>query len=324
MAEWLIEDGIGETRAILVEAGQVLAARLEWPGKLGAGEVAEATLTSRRGGSSRGTVLFPNGEEALIDGLPAAASEGARIRAMITRSAIAETGRLKRAQARFTDRAPRPAPPLVERLRGEGASARMVTRFPDDPWPEIIAEALDGTIAFEGGSIIVTPTPAMTLIDIDGDLPSRALALAAVPAIAAAVGRLYLAGSIGIDFPTLDRKEDRRTVDESLAAALAHWPHQSTAMNGFGFVQLVARLERPSIIQRVRQEPVMVAARLLLRGAESVGEPGLLLLTAHPRVCAALAAPWLDELARRTGRTIRLQEDGGLALEGGFAQALAS
>lgn len=324
MAEWLVEKGIGETRAILVEAGQVLAARLEWPGKLVAGEVAEATLTSRRSGSSRGTVLFPNGEEALIDGLPAAASKGACVRAIITRSAIAETGRLKRAQARFTDRAPRPAPPLVERLREEGTSARVVNRFPEDPWFEIIAEALDGTIAFEGGSITVTPTPAMTLIDVDGDLPPRALALAAVPTIAAAIGRLDLAGSIGIDFPTLERKEDRRTVDESLAAALAHWPHQSTAMNGFGFVQFVARLERPSIIQRVRQERVTAAARLLLRRAESVSEPGLLLLTAHPRVCAALAAPWLDELARRTGRTIRLREDGGLALEGGFAQALAS
>lgn len=323
MAEWLVENGIGETRAILVEAGQVLAARLEWPGKLVAGEVADATLTSRRSGSSRGTVLFPNGEEALIDGLPAAASEGSPVRAAVTRSAIAETGRLKRAQARFTDRAPRPSPSLAERLRSEGTPAQAVTRFPEDPWPDIIGEAVEGVIAFEGGAIIVTPTPAMTLLDIDGDLPARALALAAVPAIAGAIRRLDLGGSIGIDFPTLDRKEDRRAVDEGLATALARWQHQSTAMNGFGFVQLAARLERPSIIQRVRQEPVGAAARLLLRRAENVSEPGALLLTAHPRVRAALAASWLDELARRTGRTIRLHEDDRLALEGGFAQAVA-
>lgn len=324
MAEWLVEDGIGETRTILIEAGQVLAARLEWPGRLIAGEIADAVLVARRGGSSRGTVRLPSGEEALIDGLPVNASEGAPVRAMITRAAIAETGRLKRAQARFTDRTPRPAPPLLDRLRSEGANARKVARFPEDPWPEIIAEAAEGSIVFEGGSIVVTPTPAMTLIDIDGDLPPRALALAAVPAIAAAIGRFDLGGSIGIDFPTLERKEDRRAVDDALAAALDRWPHQRTAMNGFGFVQLVAKLERPSILQRAGQEPVGTAARLLLRRAEDVREPGTLLLTAHPRVCAALVAPWLDELARRTGRSIRLGEDAGLALFGGFAQAVTS
>ncbi|GGB87769.1 hypothetical protein GCM10011494_02660 [Novosphingobium endophyticum] len=323
MAEWLVEEGIGETRAILVEAGQVLAARLEWAGRLIASEIADATLTSRRSGSSRGTVLFPNGEEALIDGLPANASEGATVRAMVTRSAIAETGRLKRAQARFSEKPRRPIPPLAERLRGEGDSARVVARFPDDPWPDIIAEAVDGVIALEAGSIIVTPTPAMTLIDIDGNLPARALALAAIPAIAAAIGRFDLGGSIGIDFPTLERKDDRRAVDEALATALDHWAHQRTVMNGFGFVQLVARLERPSILQRVRQEPIGAAARLLLRRAEGVREPGVLLLTAHPQVRAALTGAWLDELARRTGRSIRLAEDSNLALAGGFAQAIA-
>lgn len=324
MAEWLVEEGIGETRAILVEAGQVLAARLEWPGKLVAGEIAQVTLISRRGGSSRGTVLFPSGEEALVDGLPVNASEGAVVRAMVTRSAIAETGRLKRAQARFTDQMPRPAPSLVERLRGEGTPARVVMRFPEDPWPEIVAEAQQGVIAFEGGSIVMTPTPAMTLVDIDGTLPPRALALAAIPAITRALSLFDVGGSVGIDFPTLERKDDRRAIDDALAAALDQWPHQRTAMNGFGFVQFVARLVRPSILQRVREEPVGAAARLLLRRGETVREAGALLLTAHPRVCAALTSTWLDELARSTGREIRVREERGLALFGGFAQAVSS
>ena len=324
MAQWLVEEGIGEHRAILVEAGQVLAAKLHWPGALAPGEIADATLVARRAGSRRGTARFASGEEALVNALPPSASEGAPIRLEVTRAAMAEQGRFKRAQARPCDRPARPAPPLVERLAGSGASACIVTRFPDDPWPAIIADALNGTIAFENGEILVSPTPAMTLIDVDGTLAPGALALAAIPAIADAIAQFDLGGSIGIDFPSLERKEERRRVDEALAAALDHWPHQSTAMNGFGFVQLVARSEGPSILQRVRTRPRAAAARLLLRRAEQVTEPGVLLLSAHPAVRAEVRAEWEAELARRTGRPLRWNCDAGLAIHAGFAQAVSS
>jgi ribonuclease G len=312
LAEWLTEDGIGERRSALIEGALIVAARIELPNTLRAGLIEDAVLVARAAGSPRGTARFANGEEALVDRLPKDASEGAALRLEVTRAAISESGRLKLAQARPNTAAPAPAPQI----------GKLVHRFPDCDWDELWDEAAQGLVTFPGGSLHFALTPAMTVIDIDGTLRGRELALAAIAPLAAALRRFDLAGNIGIDFPTLEAKLDRRAVDEALAAALSDWPHERTAINGFGFVQLVARLTRPSLLHHVQFGRREAAARRLLRRAELVAEPGALLLTAHPAIIAKLRDDWLTELKRRTGREVRLASDPKLALSAAFAQAV--
>ena len=320
MAEWFVEEGIGEHRAIRLDGDRIVEARVQWPDELTAGQVEDAVLVSRAAGSRRGTARFASGEEALVDKLPPSASEGAPIRLEVTRPALGERGRRKLARARPSTGELRPAPTLAEQLRAEGHEVRVIREFPAGDGAELAAEAFAAEVAFPGGSLQFSPTPAMLLVDIDGTLAPRALALAAVTPLAEALRRFDVGGSIGVDFPTLADKADRRAVDEALAAALSGWPHERTAMNGFGFVQLVARLERPSLLHRATFQRAGTAARKLLRQAEFLRGAGALLLSGHPALEAQLKPEWLAELARRTGRDVRWEARPGLAIEAPQAQ----
>jgi len=266
LAEWLIEEGIGEDRAILVDGSMILAARIDWGNALRPGTVIDGFLYSKPANAKRGLARLPDGSEVLVDALPKEATEGQTIRLRITRARIAERGRNKLAQARPADAGAeqQAGPSLFTELRAGPETIRKVRPadkvFTDFGWEELVEEALTGAVPFAGGSIVISPTPAMTVIDVDGNLPARHLALAAVPAIADALSRFDIGGNIGVDFPTLQDKADRHAVDNALTQSLTHWRGERTAMNGFGFVQLIARLERPSIIAAY-QRPDVAAPR---------------------------------------------------------------
>ena len=146
------------------------------------------------------------------------------------------------------------------------------------------------------------------------------LARAAVPALAQAMTRLDLGGSIAVDFPTIVDKTERRTLDDALGAALADWPHERTSMNGFGLVQVVARLERPSILQLAAWQRAKLVWRRLLRRAEGLTGAGFIELALAPGLKTAAEPRHLDDLARRSGRPVRLREDASLAIEAPHAQ----
>lgn len=298
-----------------------MEARVHRPGKLIAGAVIEAKLVARSG-PSRGTARAQGGEEVLIDRLPRDASEGASIRLRITRAALEGPGRLKRAQGR-PDGSELVQPTMAETLRANGADVAIVRRFPADGWDEIVGDALHGEIAFAGGALLLSPTPAMTTIDIDGELPPRQLALAAVPVLAQTVARFDLSGSVVIDFPTLADKADRRALDAAIGEALGDRPHERTAINGFGLVQIVSRLERPSLLHLATWRRDAFIWRGLLRRAELLEGPGILELAINPALEAAVSPSHLSELERRTGKRVRVRKVATLANDTPHAQLVS-
>jgi hypothetical protein len=154
----------------------------------------------------------------------------------------------------------------------------------------------------------------MTVIDIDGPGDPAALAEAAAVAVAAAVRRFDLQGSIGVDFPRLEGKAPRTRLGELLDAHLPA-PFERTAVNGFGFVQIVRPRLRPSFVEAVRA-PGFAALELLRRAAR--GAPGNRTLVAPPAIIAWLEArpALLATLGGSVGGVVGLQPDASLGSSG--------
>ncbi len=323
MAEWLLEEGIGETRAILVEDGHIIEAAIELPDSLRAGTVADARLTSILVPGRRAVVTLDDGVEVLIEPLPPKLTEGQALRVEIVREAIAEAGRPKLAKGKVTDESPRPGPTLAERIAGFAPNRGPgPDRFEQAGWSELLEEAESGEIAFPGGSLRMSLTPAMTLFDVDGAMPAAALAEAGAEAAGRAIRRLGISGSIGIDLPTMAAREQRQAAAAALDRVLPQ-PFERTAVNGFGFLQIVRRRERASLPELLRADPVGAAARALLRRAERSTGAGELILHAGPAVAARLrdTPGWLETLARRLGVAVEVREEAGLAMTAGHVQS---
>ncbi|MFW2851086.1 ribonuclease [Sphingomonas sp. TX0543] len=306
MAEWLFEHGIGEARAALVADGRIVRARIaldDRSPKLGAVYTAQLV--------EPGEVRLSDGGVATLMRAPAALTLGARFNVEVVREALPEPGRLKPPRVVVTDQIPQPAPSLRDTLDGPVRSLRA--HEPDAleaaGWSEVLEEALTGDISFPGGALRMTPTPAMTLFDVDGDGPLDALAERAAAAVALAIVRHDVGGSIGVDFPTIMGKEARHRVAAAIDAGLPQ-PFERTAMNGFGFLQIVRPRPRASLPELLRADPIAAAARATLRQIERTppGAPNNHRLP--PAISARIGSrdDWLNELARRTGRKPILEQ----------------
>ncbi len=108
--------------------------------------------------------------------------------------------------------------------------------------------------------------------------------------------------------------------------ALAGWPHERTAMNGFGFVQLVARLERPSILQRAADASGQARCPPAAAASRRRDGPGALLIAGHPAITAELELQLgsAERLPRRTGREVRIHHDPLLRSKAGLRAGRAA
>ena len=313
MPEWLIERGIGEIRYALIEDNEIVEARVLLDGVVPAGTALRAALKT----AGRPAVAAVGENEFLLPDGAGAFTEGQVMTIEVTREVIAGAEPWKRPLAKVVDSQWRSA------TLPEGVEVAFPS--PDDRleragWSDLIEEARSGTVQFDGGTLRFSATPAMTLIDVDGTMPPADLARAGALAAVRTILRHGVGGSIGIDLPTLSGKSARKAVDDAIDQALPK-PFERTAMNGFGFVQVV-RPRRHASLFELAQDRAPFEARALLRRAASEA-PGAKTMVVHPAVIAVLEShkDWLDALARQLGGEVGLRAEASLAISAGYAEA---
>lgn len=314
MTEWLIERGIGETRAVRVEGDQIMEARVLLDGVLPSGTVLRAAL--RRTGKP--AIAYVGDMEFLLPAGAPGFTEGQVMTVEVTREQIPGTEPWKRPLARVAEGQWRSGElPAGEALSLPAGDDRLERAG----WSDLLEEARSGAIRFEQGELRVSPTPAMTLIDVDGPLAPSELARAGAEASVRAIVRHGVGGSIGIDLPTITGKAERKSVDDRIDALLPK-PFERTAMNGFGFVQIVRPRQHASLFELAQDRPAFETRALLRRVAFE--RAGAKRLVAHPAVIALLEArpTWIEELARQIGGAIELRADATLPMSGGYAETL--
>jgi ribonuclease G len=305
----LVEAAPGATRALVLDGDTVVEAHIaRADDPLPVGLIAPARLADRRQG-----VVVLAGAEAQLAPVPADWPEGQTRLVEVLRPARPDGVRDKQARVTAHDGPARPAPDLATRLATAGHAVTPVPAhgpdvLADSGWDAVVEEALSGRVEFPGGRLLVAPTPAMLVIDVDGTGDLARLAEAAARAVAALIRRHGIGGPVVVDFPSLGGRAPRAVVDAILAETLPP-PFERTAMNGFGLVQIIRPRRQLSLIEAVRQ-PGFAALELLRRAQRLVGPVQIEAqasvidwLAAHPALIA--------DCARLTGGTLALQARDG-------------
>ena len=318
MPDWWTERGIGEIRRALIQDDSIIEARIELEGAVRAGSVVQARLIDKGCDNRNAVASDAAGTEYLLPRGAPGVAEGASLAIEVTREAIPGAESWKRPMARVSAEMPRDADPQNGH---EAAFPSPANAFGLAGWDDLLEEARSGVVAFTGGELRISPTPAMTLIDVDGHLPPDRLAIVAAGEAAKAIRRLDIGGSIGIDLPTAESKTARLAAAAQIDRHLSH-PFERTAVNGFGFVQIVRPRRRASLVE-LAQDRAAFEARALLRRAALDGPSGKRLV-AHPAVIGIVerAGDWTERLSRQVGGSISLRADAAVPMSGGYAETV--
>ena len=305
-----MERGIGEARAVRIAGGEIAATRIFLEGIVPAGSVVAARLVR----AGKPAIAQADGQDYVLRDGGGEASEGQAVAIEVVRETIPGAEPWKRPLARISGEAPR-APDFAAEVLAFPAPHDLLE---DAGWSDLIEEARSGIVAFAGGALRISPTPAMTLIDVDGTLPTFDLAMAGARAAARAILRHGIGGSIGVDLPTVQGKEQRSAIGAAVDAILPN-PFERTAVNGFGFLQVVRPRRHASLFELAQDRPAFEARALLRQAAR---ETGAMRLAVHPAVQAVLDAHphWLEALSRQVGGAVTLRADARRSMSGGHAE----
>lgn len=316
MADLWLDDAPGERRAALVEDGQIVEIHIQRDGQFALGEIGSARIDSKTKAGAYLTV--DDGRQMLVRrGVPL--TEGSKVVYEITREAISEPGLVKLAEAQLIKELPSLIPTAdalwEARLHATGAHTKRNGDISD-----AFASALAGSSQVGDATISFQRTKAGLVFDIDGTGDPMAINIAAAKEIARLL-RLYQVGAmVMIDFIAVESKRDRQAIADTFREASADDPRpfESTAVNGFGMMQVVRARPRPSVLDilfgtRIASLSDETQALWLLREASRSSGFGVRTITAPSPVAALLSSPqWQQQremCERMTGAPLAIVAD---------------
>jgi hypothetical protein len=323
----------GETHVALLREGVLDEFYIHRPAAPdGIGDVHVGRVIARVPAMAGAFVAIGDAEGFLPDTEGAAGrTEGAHVLVCVTRAA--QGGKGPRLTARLPENTPPPAGPVrrlrrgptpLEELQAAFPAARVAHgSFPDDVATDIDALATPA-LALPGGMHgTVTPTAALTAIDMDmgagtgANLPKASAQFAAnreaIPELVRQIRLRNLSGAVLIDFAGIPAKR-RAALSPTLGAALAtdRLKPRLAGISALGFAEILRPRRRPPLHELMRGPLAAGLAALREAAATAAQNPATrLALRAPPAVIAALQSDpaALADLAHVSTHPLVLRSD---------------